>query len=45
MTELLENNSLYEWELTLEICESIENAWKNEELPQEEIEKILSTNN
>lgn len=45
MTELLENNSLYEWELTLEICESIENAWKNEELPKQEIEKILSDNN
>ena len=44
MTELLENNAIYECEKTLEICEIIENAWNNEELPKEEIEKILSTN-
>lgn len=42
MTEQLQNNTIYESEKTLELCEIIENAWSDEDLPQEEIEKILN---
>jgi hypothetical protein len=40
MTEILQKNSLTEWEKTLEICEIVENAWEWD-IDTDELEKIL----